>query len=140
MPAPSHVEAFQLLTGGSQDPIRDYIAFGLFMQSEAAWVAQRPTPPTETQYRNYHQNILTPLERNRFRDGANSVLADFATKAIAAKSSEFLKHHRKFRIKGICEAFLGALFWTLFLIGGTILARRAGIDLLEIYKRAGGTP
>ena len=40
MPKPSHVEAFEFITEGTQNEIRDYIAFALFMQAEDNWVLE----------------------------------------------------------------------------------------------------
>jgi len=38
----------------------------------------------------------------------------------------------------VLEGILGAAGWTIFLVIATILAQRARIDILEIYKRAAG--
>ena len=47
MPKPAHVEAFEFISEGTQNEIRDYIAFGLFMRSEdewaSGWIGHRPT-------------------------------------------------------------------------------------------------
>jgi hypothetical protein len=138
MPKLSHVEAFEFFSEGTQDEIRDYIAFGLFMRSENAWASAKSTPLTEADYRRYHSHILTTLERERFRNGAIQVLDNFAARAIQTERADLLRHHRKFRWLGIVEGVLGAFFWTLLLIVITIVAERAGIDLLEYYKRAAG--
>lgn len=138
MPTPKHVEAFEFISEGNQNEIRDFIAFGIFMRSEKEWAAQEGRALTEADYAKYHAHILNAYERERFRTAANDVLTNFAARAIDAKSKEFLKHHRKFRWNGICEAFWGAFFWSAFLIAGTIFAQRGGIDILEIYKRAAG--
>lgn len=138
MPKPAHVEAFEFICEGTQNPIRDYIAFGMFMRSEDSWVSERGTTPTPAEYKRYHENILTAHERGRYREGADKVLANFAATAIQAERTDLLKHHRKFRGFGILEAIAGGFLWTALLVVITILAERAGIDLLEIYKRAAG--
>jgi hypothetical protein len=116
MPKPSHVEAFDFITEGTQNEIRNYIAFGMFMQSEKSWLAQRPSEPSDAEYRRYHQALLTSHERERFREAADAALKNFATKAISAERSELLTHHRKFRCLGVVEATLGAFVWTAILI------------------------
>jgi hypothetical protein len=140
MAKPSHVEAFDYISEGTHNEIRDYIAFGIFMQSEKNWVAKQRTPddPDDAAYRLYHHTLLNPYERERYRDAADKVLRDFATRAISAEHDELLKHHRRFRGLGILEAVFGALAWTAVLIAATIAARRVGIDLLEVYKHAAG--
>ena len=56
-----------------------------------------------------------------------------------ARSNEAAERgHSKFRGWGIVEAVLGALAWTFALIVAAILAHRANIDLLEIYKNLSG--
>jgi hypothetical protein len=72
MPKPSHVEAFEFVCEGNE--IRDYIAFGVFMQSEEKWVAERGSSPTETEYKRYHENLLNNYERDRFRAAADDIL------------------------------------------------------------------
>jgi hypothetical protein len=139
MAKPSHVDAFDYISEGTHNEIRDYIAFGIFMQSEKNWVAKQRTPdPDDAAYRLYHHTLLNPYERERYRDAADKVLRDFATRAISAEHDELLKHHRRFRGLGILEAVFGALAWTAVLIAATIAARRVGIDLLEVYKHAAG--
>jgi hypothetical protein len=138
MPKPSHVKAFEFISEGTQDEIRDYIAFGLFMESEDEWASGKEDHLTDDEYKKYHDHILTPLQRERFRAGAVQVLDNFAARAIQAERVDLLKHHRKFRCAGIVEAILGAFLWTLLLIVLTVLAARAGIDILEYYKRAAG--
>ena len=138
MPKPAHVEAFEFMIDGTQNEIKDCIAFGLFMRSENNWVSGKDSPPTEADYRRYHGHLLTPLERERYRDGATQVLQDFAVKAIQAERTALLKHHRRFRPLGILEGISAAFLWTLLLIVITVLAARAGIDILEYYKRAAG--
>jgi hypothetical protein len=44
MAKPSHVEAFDYISEGAHNEIRDYIAFGMFMRSEKNWVAKQRTP------------------------------------------------------------------------------------------------
>ena len=39
MPKPAHVEAFEFITEGTQNDIKDYVAFGLFMRSENNWAS-----------------------------------------------------------------------------------------------------
>src|SRR5262249_31589912 len=127
MAKPSHVDAFDFFSEGTQNEMRSYVAFGMFMQSEKNWVATRAPDPDDAAYRLYHHTLLNPYERERYREAADKVLRDFATKAISAEHDELLKHHRKFRGLGILEAVFGALAWTAILIAATIVARRAGI-------------
>ena len=73
MAKPSHVEAFDYISEGTQSEIKDYIAFGIFMQSEKNWVAQRTIDPDDAAYRLYHQTLLNPYERERYREAADKV-------------------------------------------------------------------
>jgi hypothetical protein len=138
MSKPAHVEAFEFLSEGTQDEIRDYIAFGLFMRSEDGWASGKARLPTDAEYRKYHEHILTPLERGRYRDGAIKVLEGFAASAIAKERADLLRYHKRFRWAGIVEGILGAFCWTLLLLVLTIVAFRGGIDILEYYKTAAG--
>ena len=134
MPKPSHVEAFELFLSNTTNDLRDYIAFGLFMKAEAEWAAKKQESPTDDDYKIYHEHILSPYNLGMYRSGADKVLDSFAHEVQASLSNE----HRKFRWKAIIEAFLGAFFWTVFLIVASVIANQAGIDLLEVYKRFAG--
>jgi hypothetical protein len=93
---------------------------------------------TEDEYKIYHRSILTARERERFRAGAVQVLEDFAAKAIQAERTDLLKHPSEVSLLWRFRGDWGAFFWTVLLVVITILAKRAGIDLLEIYERAAG--
>src|SRR5262249_28547215 len=129
--------AFEFILAGSQNEIRDYVAFGLFMQSENEWASQKELR-TDAEYKKYHENLLTPRQKERLRGDAEKVLSNFAAQAISAEESAVLGRHRKFRLFGVTEAVLGAFIWTVILIVVSILAARAGIDILEYYKKAAG--
>jgi hypothetical protein len=141
MPKPTHVAAFDFISEGTHDEIRDYIAFGMFMRSEESWVeslvASKGSEPSDTDYRRYHQG-LTARERERLRGDATKSLKKYADSAINEARDDLLKHHRKFRWFGVLEAAFGAAAWTGFLIFATIAAQRGGIDILEVYRRLYG--
>ena len=96
MPKPSHVEAFEFFTEGESDRIRDHIAFGLFMDAEREWALKSETTRTDAEYKRYHENLLTPTQRQQFRSAAIKVLDDFAFKAIKASS----RHSGNFDLLG----------------------------------------
>jgi hypothetical protein len=147
MAGPPHVQAFKHFLENDDDAIRDYIAFGLYMKAEVDWVAGKEKPPTETEYRHFHQIYLTPRQTSLIKGAADDVLAKYTTDAVNLEQGKFLVHaleqykseaakgHRKFRWMGVPEAALGAVLWTAILIV-TIMAERGGIDILEYYKRA----
>jgi hypothetical protein len=88
----------------------------------------------DADYRRYHQYMLNPRERERFREAADQALNKFAADAIAAQgTAESQRHHLQFRWFGVLEAVLGAVagaaVWTFILIFGSVAAHRAGIGL-----------
>jgi hypothetical protein len=148
MPKPTHVESFEKFVNGDRNEIRNYIAFGLFMESENNWVANRSQPPTANEYKSYHENFLTPLELQRFKEAADTTLRDFANKAINSEQTKLLAdnlhqyrsdsaaHHQVFRRNGVNEAIWGAFWWTIILIIFSFILAFANIDPLEYYHKA----
>ena len=77
-------------------------------------------------------------------------LAKHGTKLVEAKRVAFLEDalaeyqkaastgHRRFRLKGVWEAMFGALAWTLFLIGVSIILAWNRIDIFDYYHKATG--
>jgi hypothetical protein len=146
---PPHVLTFQRFAAQIPNRQEASIAFGLFIKSEQMW-ADREGNPSDQAYRKY-ERALTEHEIARYAQEARDELADFGTKAVAAKRAEILQEsleqyesaarrgHRRFRGYGIWEAFLGALAWTLALILFWIVLRYGpGIDPVEVYHKVFG--
>jgi hypothetical protein len=155
MPKPTHVRSFEKFLETDRNEIRNYIAFGLFMQSENDWVANRSRTPTDDDYKNYHDTLLTPLELRRYREAADVVLTDFANKAVNSGHTKLLadslrqyrtdlqqhgtntaNHHQAFRRNGVREAIWGAFWWTIILIVFSFILAFANIDPFEYYRKA----
>jgi hypothetical protein len=152
MPAPLHVAAFEAFNTHIADHLEASISFALFLVSEREWAATRNPPPDEAAYQTFHQNYLTPHEIARYQQTARELLAEFGTTIVNAKRIEFLEDaladyrnaaasgHRGFRVRGVLEATLGALVWTILLIAFSIILARGGIDIFDYYQRAAGVP
>jgi hypothetical protein len=148
MPKPTHVESFEKFIHNDKNEIRNYIAFGLFMESENNWTASRPQPPTPSEYKSYHENFLTPFELQRFKDAADTILGDFTSKSINSEQTKLLaenlrqyriessSHHQAFRRNGVKEAIFGAFWWTIILIVFSFILAFSNIDPIEYYHKA----
>jgi hypothetical protein len=148
MPTPLHVTAFETFNSEIPDHLEASIAFALFLVSEREWAATQNPPPSQAAYETFHQNYLTPHEILRYQQTARQLLAEYGTNIVAAARVEFLEAalgdyrtaaatgHRGFRGWGIWEAALGALAWTLFLIGASIILAWNRIDIFEYYHTA----
>jgi len=90
-----------------------------------------------------------PYFLNQYEDQAQKLLSDFGEAILASNQKKVLASAvegaieaahktKKAFARGISEAVVGALVWTVILIGITIIAQRVGIDVIEIYKRAAG--
>jgi hypothetical protein len=88
MPKPTHVESFEKFS--DNDKIRNYIAFGLFMESEDNWVANREQPPTTNEYKTYQEHVLTPLGLQNYKNAADDILRDFASKSVNSEQTRLL--------------------------------------------------
>lgn len=149
MPEPLHAEAFRKFFAATPSHLEAVVAFGLFVDSEQKWAAESPRSTED--YRRYHAIYLTAHEIAGYIDAANRMLGEFGegvveqaaptilTNAMTACNAALKTGHSKFRGWGICEATLGALLWTVILIGAALLARWVHPDALEIFKNIGGS-
>jgi hypothetical protein len=132
-----HVRAFEYFSQNIPNELKAFVAFGLFMEAERKWASGQKDWPSETKYRGYHQNYLTPHQTDEYRDAAERVLINFSNNVVAETLTQY-KGHTKFRWWGIVEAVIGAFIWSILLIALTIIAQRIGVDILEVYKRLAG--
>lgn len=135
MTPPLHVAAFQAFNAQIPDHLEASIAFALFLVSEREWAALQNPAPTDAQYQTFHQNYLSPHEIERYHQTAKELLAEYGTRLIGLFEAN---RPDRFRWRGIFEAALGALVWTLFLIGISFVLAYAGIDIVDVYKRVSG--
>jgi hypothetical protein len=146
MSKPPHVESFEKFA--DDDEIRNYIAFGLFMEAENDWVANKPQPPTSAEYKNYHENVLSPRGLQNYKNAAEEVIRNFANKTVNSEQTKLLAdsllqyridsaaHHQAFRLNGVKEAVYGAFLWTVLLIAFSFILVFANIDPIEYYHKA----
>ena len=123
MPPPLHVTAFDAFNAQINDHLEASIAFALFLVSEREWARHQNPPPTDAQYEIFHQNYLTPHEIERYHQTAKQLLAEYGTSLIRLFEAN---RPDRFRWWGILEAALGALAWTIFLIGMSFVLAYAG--------------
>jgi hypothetical protein len=139
MPPPLHVPAREAFNALINDRIEASIAFSLFLVSEqesaAKWEKTRGSAWTDGQYRTFHDYYLTPHEIERYHQTAKQLLAEYGTRLLSQISQV---QHGHFRWSGVWEAFLGAFFWTLFLILMSFILAYVGIDIVDIFKHVTG--
>jgi len=126
---PIHVAALEAFKAGIPDHLEASIAFGLFLGAEQDWASRQASPPTEAAYRKYHSIYLGAYEIDRYHAAARQLLAEYGTNLINEARPDFLSTslqnyqaaalagHTKFRWWGTVEAAVGALLWSVALIG-----------------------
>ena len=139
--APLHaryIEAFEYFKQQSGDNyFRSLIAFALFVDAVAKY---SDDGASEGEVRKYFDLAVTQFSR-QFFSGADDVMVKIANDFIVEKQSEIISEaidhaHRVFRWRGVCEAFFGALAWTVFLILISLLAVWAVPDVVEYLRKA----
>jgi hypothetical protein len=104
-------------------------------ESAANWEKTRGSAWSDHQYRTFHDNYLTAHEIERYHQTAKQLLAEYGTTLV----NQFSRvQHRHFRWAGVFEAFLGAFFWTLFLILMSFILAYIGIDIIDTFKHVTG--
>ncbi|HEY4919698.1 MAG TPA: hypothetical protein VII40_06305 [Xanthobacteraceae bacterium] len=151
MTKPIHVQAFERLAEEKPDRLRALVAFALFVEAEFKWANGCNPWPTIPAYQKYHSIQLADHEISDLEKSADNVLRDFAQEVVEIERAEILdealkqyrieaaKPHKSFW-KGVLEATVGALVWSLVLILMSIILSRLNIDILEAYKKAAGIP
>lgn len=163
MAKPLHVLAFEQFKNNNDDPLKAYVAFGLYIEAEYKWASSLPAWPSDGRYKTYYQCSL-PHSVNNYENSADQILIDFANGVVAEHSESFLQQANtevkeelsqvddkiaELRTlvhgirhapwwKGVLEATGGAILWSAILIIATIIAGRLGIDVLGGFERAAG--
>ena len=145
MAKPLYVQAFEHFKNNHDDPLKAYVAFGLYIDAECKWAESQPAWPTERKYKDWF-DCSVPHSTDTHNEKASDVLQEFANNIVEQQKSEFLqdavdafmeeagKSEKSFG-RGVSEALLGAFAYSVLLIVFSIIIQRQGIDLIEVYGR-----
>jgi hypothetical protein len=155
---PPYVEAFECFTLNKKDNIEAFVAFGMFIASEYEYASNQEHWPEEQKVREYYARLLHNSEVSKTENAAKQIVDEHREKIVSDHQRKFLDsmYSQAFSaaveslknkglnkvtayFRGVSEAVIGAAVWTCFLIAVTVIANRAGIDLLEVYSKAVGT-
>jgi hypothetical protein len=126
---PPHIAIFARFHSSTSSRLEALIAYGIFTESE-----RDGNFDTDE---SYGENIerLFASNKNFCLNEARQGLLQAAFAAIEAKKKEIAEEHKKFRWKGVLEAFLGAFAWSLFLmVVGLMIWFSFKPELLEIPR------
>jgi hypothetical protein len=148
MAKPLYVDIFEHFKNNHEDPLNAYVAFGLYIEAECRWASSQANWPDLKKYQTYF-DCTVPYSTAIHQGNADKVLLEFANTIVQEKQAAFLqgaldayksetaKSHKGFW-RGVSEATVGALVWSIILIGITIISHRLGVDILEAYQKASG--
>jgi hypothetical protein len=148
MAKPLYVDTFEHFKNNHEDPLNAYVAFGLYIEAECRWASSQANWPDSKKYQTYFDCTI-PFSSAIHHDNADKVLVEFANNIVQEKQAAFLqsaldaykieaaKSHKGF-LRGVSEATVGALVWSVILIVTTIISHRLGVDIVEAYQKASG--
>jgi hypothetical protein len=148
MAKPLYVQAFEHFKDNNNDPLKAYVAFGLYVDAECKWAASQPTWPANAKYKEWH-DCSVPYGTAAHNDKATDVLLEFANNIVEQERDEFLaaaigaykeeaaKSEKGFG-RGVLEALTGAALWTIILIGAAFILRWFNPDIYEVLGRVLG--
>jgi hypothetical protein len=134
-------DIFERLVDQSDDPVRGYVAYGIYKKAKREWIqafkaAHGGTGPTVEQTEAYVATWTPQLITNA-TDAAESSLAEFAASAIADARPSIVEEALKGNgLKSVLLSMLAAFLYTLLLIGVVIVLKISGVDLLSILQAA----
>src|SRR5262245_36438802 len=125
---PPHITTLTRFLQSTSSRLEALVAFGIFTQSERDGGFDANERYSENIDRLFASNNLFCL------DEARKALLQAASTAIEEKKTEIAKAHKRFRWWGVWEAFVGAFFWSLFLIFIGLVAFYYKPDLVEVPR------
>lgn len=148
MNKPLYVQAFEHFQNRHEDPLRAYVAFGLYIDAECKWAASQPQWPANAKYKEWY-DCSVPHTTHAHVEKAAAVLLEFANTIVEEKRAEFLAaaigeykreaaHAGKGFWRAVIEAFVGAALWTMFLIVTAFILKWFNPDIYEVLGRVLG--
>lgn len=135
MAKPPYIQAFEHFKANTNDPLIAYVAFGLYVETEHQWASGLAHWPNQNQCRNYYQHIL-PHNGHDYTDKADDALVNFANNVVAAERHTFLRAEERGFWYGVLQGVVAAIIYSAFLLGGSYIAVRQGVDIFEAFRRA----
>jgi len=156
-----HLSVFEKLVGtirrsDVQEQLKALTTFGLYVESECKYFEDHPDRRTARGGEDYARAALSPPQLARLENEARGLIEDFAAtiiEGVERKNEIVQKAHvtklvhsaveavhsaPRSRLAGVTEAVAGAFMYSVIIILISIIAHRAGIDILETYERAYG--
>jgi hypothetical protein len=148
MAKPLYVQAFEHFKNNHDDPLKAYVAFGLYIDAECKWAATQPSWPTGAKYKKWFECSI-PHSTDAHNERATVVLLEFANNIVEQKRANFLEaaieaykeeaaKSEKGFWRGVAEALTGALLWTLVLIAAAFILQWFSPDIYEVLGRVLG--
>lgn len=143
-----HHPAFEKLANSNADGLHKLVALGMYVQAECLWAKGMGRRPTSAEIANFHKNAAMEHTLKELQERAKLELEKFSSDIVRSHQHKFLDRaiknaseavHRSKKAfwRGVGEAFVGALLWTLSLILFSVILQYVGIDLFEVYEKVG---
>jgi hypothetical protein len=156
-----HLAIFERLVGTirkprSSDRLKALVTFGLYVEAECKYFRTHPTKNSETDIQNYVEFATSPERLQSVRDEAADLINAYSKSLIDKVRKDYETAHanhvksavdaavaavessRKSLIIGVRDAVLGAFIYSIVLITVSVVAHRAGVDILELYGKMYG--
>jgi hypothetical protein len=149
MAKPLYVQAFEhFKDSNGNDPLKAYVAFGMYIEAECKWATSQATWPNNARYKEWF-DCSFPHTTDTHVEKATDVLQAFANNIVDQEREEFLeaalKEYKDEAAKAekgfwrrVSEGVTAAFIWSILLIVFSIIIQRIGIDLIEVYQKAAG--
>ena len=148
MAKPLYVQAFEYFKSNHGDTLTGYVAFGLYIDAECKWAQSQAAWPNGAKYKEWF-DCSVPHGTTAHLEKATDVLQEFANNIVEQERAEFLEAALQvYRVeaaksekgfwRGVAEALVAALIWSILLIVAAIIIKWIGIDIVEVFGRVAG--
>jgi hypothetical protein len=124
---------------GSEQKLIGFIAYGLYHDAQWEWISDFRTRegryPHDEELREYERS-WTASRLEGLKNAAVQLVAAYTDSVLSQAEREILRNALKGRLwRAIWSWLIGALLYTLIMIGSIVILAKSGIDFIGLFKR-----
>jgi hypothetical protein len=124
---------------GTEQKLIGFIAYGLYHDAKREWISdfrsQEGRDPHDAELRDYERS-WTASRLEGLKNAAVQLIAAYTDSVLSQAETQILRNALKGGVwRGVWCGLVGALLYTLMVIGLIVILARSGIDLKGFFER-----
>jgi hypothetical protein len=124
---------------GTEQKLIGFIAYGLYHDAKREWISdfrsREKRYPHDEELREYERS-WTASRLEGLKNAAVQLIAAYTDSVLSQAETQILRNALKGGVwRSVCCGLVGALLYTLIVIGLIVILARAGIDLVGLFER-----